>query len=101
LPVSKEGDVSSVAVRLFGAGKELGYCSASIEVPPLDTNRVIGIDIKGRTLLCPGDSATLVAEPGFSEYVWSNGRTGPIFTVWQMGQYQVEAVDNAGHATEK
>lgn len=96
LPASKEGEVSSVAVRLLDAGQEPGYCSASIAVPPLDTNRVIGVDIQGRTLLCPGDSATLVAEPGFSEYVWSNSRTGPILTVSQAGQYHVEAVDNAG-----
>lgn len=45
--------------------------------------------ISGPTTFCTGSSITLMANGTFSEYVWSNGSTGPTTTVNTPGTYTV------------
>lgn len=51
--------------------------------------------ISGQNELCIGDSTTLTASPGFSNYLWNNGaQTQDVFV--GEGNYQVTAVDVNG-----
>jgi ASPIC/UnbV protein/VCBS repeat protein/Ig-like domain-containing protein len=57
----------------------------------------VEISADGPPVLCPGESLTLTAPPGFT-YLWNNGQTGPTITVTQAGNYSVVAVDSPGCA---
>ncbi|HLP27792.1 MAG TPA: T9SS type A sorting domain-containing protein [Candidatus Didemnitutus sp.] len=46
--------------------------------------------------ICPGDSVTLTAMPGFMLYRWSNGRTEPTIRVGDAGIYSVTVTDSGG-----
>ncbi len=46
--------------------------------------------------ICPGDSVTLTAMPGFMLYRWSNGRTEPTIRVGDPGIYSVTVTDSGG-----
>ncbi|HVK39611.1 MAG TPA: hypothetical protein VNA88_13820 [Candidatus Kapabacteria bacterium] len=48
------------------------------------------------TEICAGDSAVLVASPGFDRYDWSNGMTGQRIAVTEAGSYSVTVVDANG-----
>lgn len=39
------------------------------------------VSVSGSTTLCPGQSVTLTAEPGFENYIWSNGSVGQSVTI--------------------
>lgn len=39
------------------------------------------VSVIGSTTLCPGESVTLTAEPGFENYIWSNGSVGQSVTL--------------------
>jgi trimeric autotransporter adhesin len=54
--------------------------------------------ISGDLNFCPGQSTILVAENGFSNYLWSNGQTGPSLSVDSNGSYSVSATDSNGCA---
>jgi hypothetical protein len=56
-----------------------------VNITPTDTIRI-----------CPGDSATLSADPGFVEYHWSNGMTTQNITVRDTGSYWLMAVNADG-----
>ncbi|HEX4887144.1 MAG TPA: gliding motility-associated C-terminal domain-containing protein [Luteibaculaceae bacterium] len=45
---------------------------------------------------CDGQSVTLTAAPGFTNYIWSTGQTGQQITVNSPGLYTVETSDNGG-----
>ena len=45
---------------------------------------------------CEGTSVDLVADPGFSDYVWSNAEEGEILTVTEPGDYSVSALNESG-----
>jgi gliding motility-associated-like protein len=47
--------------------------------------------ITGASAICTGQSTVLTAGGGFSNYVWSNGQTGPSITITQPGTYTVTA----------
>lgn len=49
---------------------------------------VADISIDGPTVFCPGQSATLSAEPGYT-YQWSTGETSQSIAVSETGSYQV------------
>jgi hypothetical protein len=46
--------------------------------------------------ICSGQPITLTADPGFSNYLWSTGQTGPTITVTTGGLFTVTAVDPGG-----
>ncbi|MFN8300108.1 MAG: choice-of-anchor L domain-containing protein [Chitinophagales bacterium] len=48
------------------------------------------------TTLCDGQSAVLTADPGFTNYVWSNNQTGSSITVSTAGSYSYSATDLNG-----
>lgn len=48
------------------------------------------------TEICAGDSAVLIASPGFASYVWSNGMSGRSIAVSSAGNYDVEVTDSNG-----
>ena len=46
--------------------------------------------------VCDGEPATLSAESGFTDYVWSNGASGQSISVSLTGYYSVTAIDASG-----
>lgn len=56
----------------------------------------IGITPSGLVDLCEGQTITLTAQSGYSNYVWSNNTTGPSLTVTSGGGYSVSATNGAG-----
>ncbi|GAB4494843.1 MAG: hypothetical protein OHK0019_22310 [Saprospiraceae bacterium] len=63
--------------------------TANIPAAPL-------VSINGDNQICQGETATLLATPGFSNYVWSNGSFGDFIQVTQAGTYEVTVTDNFG-----
>lgn len=47
-------------------------------------------------LLCPGDSLILNAGTGFSTYLWQDGSTDSVLTVYGPGQYHVQTSNGCG-----
>ena len=41
--------------------------------------------------LCPGQPLTLTAQPGYTDYRWADGPTGPTRTLGQPGRYRLSA----------
>ncbi len=52
--------------------------------------------VTGEPNICPGESTTLTASPGFQQYVWSDNSTAQSITVTQPGIYDVTVVNSAG-----
>lgn len=48
------------------------------------------------TSFCPGDTISLTAPPGFSNYQWSNGDTNSTALITQQGDYWLTVTDNLG-----
>ncbi|MCB9279156.1 MAG: gliding motility-associated C-terminal domain-containing protein [Lewinellaceae bacterium] len=46
--------------------------------------------------LCAGDSALVIASPGYQDYTWSNGLLSDTIMIFTGGNYQVSAVDGNG-----
>ncbi|MFN8144858.1 MAG: M43 family zinc metalloprotease [Bacteroidia bacterium] len=83
LSVTQSGDYS---VRVSTSNNCISSDTIHIDnytVPPV----YLGPD----TSLCPGESLTLTATPGFSSYHWSTNETGNSITVTQDGDYAVTA----------
>jgi len=53
----------------------------------------INLTITGSTSLCPGNTGLLVAEDGFSSYLWSGGETGNNIIVGEPSEYCVTVTD--------
>ncbi|MBK6949828.1 MAG: hypothetical protein IPH16_18735 [Haliscomenobacter sp.] len=54
-------------------------------------------EITGERIICPGDTATLRAPPGFSAYQWSPGnQTSPSILVTATGEYGLTVTNNFG-----
>lgn len=70
-----------------------------ITIAENSTCQLGGVEISagGPPVLCPGDSLTLTAGPGFT-YLWNNGQTGAAVTVTEAGNYSVIAIDSLGCA---
>ncbi len=96
LPVVPTGALSAVAVAIHHGVDDIPKCVATLAIPPLDTMRTLGISISGRTVLCPGESATLIADSGYTSYRWSCGDTIRSIRVTAGGKYSVDAVDAQG-----
>lgn len=54
------------------------------------------LDLGPDVAICNGNSYLIVATPGFKEYVWDNGYTGPSLTADGPGTYIVTAKDLCG-----
>lgn len=54
------------------------------------------ITAKRNFTFCQGDSLTMNAPPGYSQYLWSNGTTAPSFTTKVGGPFTVIVVDSNG-----
>lgn len=50
---------------------------------------VINVSASGPLTICPNNSVTLTASPGFSSYLWSNGATSQSIVVSNQGAYSV------------
>ncbi len=57
-------------------------------------NPVVSISMSGT--LCPGQSATLTATPGFASYAWTPTASGQIITITAPGNYVVTATNGSG-----
>ncbi len=56
------------------------------------------LSISGNTALCPGDSVTLSAPPGYAYYEWPGGSTGAEIQADKPGIYKVVYIDSSGCA---
>lgn len=56
----------------------------------------VSITPSGNLSLCQGETITLTAQAGFSDYVWSNNTPGQTLTVSAAGGYSVSAVNASG-----
>lgn len=56
----------------------------------------VSITPSGTVTLCQGQSTTLTAQAGFSNYVWSNNSTGQTLEVTSAGGYSVSAQNASG-----
>ena len=75
------------------AGCSATSASVAVTIDPLPS---VTATAQGATTFCPGDSVMLMANPGLSNYTWSNGQTGPSIWVYQAGTYTVEAENANG-----
>jgi len=55
-----------------------------------------GIASDSLIVLCEGDTATIIANPGFADYLWSTGDTGLVLRTPSSGTYRVAARDSFG-----
>jgi gliding motility-associated-like protein len=56
----------------------------------------IVVNPSGDTAVCIGDTITLIADPGYVSYVWSNGANTQQISVSQAGYYSYTATDQNG-----
>ncbi|MCB0587429.1 MAG: hypothetical protein KDD06_19195, partial [Phaeodactylibacter sp.] len=54
------------------------------------------INVTGDNTICPGQSVSMYADPGYASYMWSNGSQGDINTVSAPGNYTVLVEDAEG-----
>jgi hypothetical protein len=73
-------------------------CSAVSSNVNVSINPVfsVGVTPSGNVSICDGESITLTAQSGFSDYVWSNSSEGPVLTVSSPGFYSVSATNAQG-----
>jgi gliding motility-associated-like protein len=75
-----------------------GYCfynSDTVTITEFTLNPIV-VQPSGDTSFCIGDSMTLFADQGYTNYVWSNGATTPVITVSQAGSFWYTATDANG-----
>ncbi|MEY4107003.1 MAG: hypothetical protein RL181_1345 [Bacteroidota bacterium] len=61
------------------------------------TQKILPIpQISGDSILCPGETTELSADPGYTAYRWSNGDTTPVISVDSGGLYRVTLTDEEG-----
>ena len=84
----------SLAVRDRGRGCDYN-AEAFVRVHPLPQPVIV---VDGRAHLCPGETTTLDAGSGYTDYVWSNGARTQRITIsdQQAGTYTVTVTDTNG-----
>lgn len=95
------GTGNPLAVTATGTYKvtatDANGCESSSEDATVETGEIALIEISPENpAICPGEPTVLTAASGFSNYVWSNGATGPTLTVTQSGTYSVTASPASG-----
>lgn len=91
LEVSSAGNFSVIAEDDNGC--QVSSNSVNVIYLPVFT---VGITPSGVIDVCDGQSVTLVAESGYSNYTWSNNTTGSELTVTSSGLYSVSADNSQG-----
>jgi PKD repeat protein len=92
-----ELEVGLAGLYSVSATDENGCTAVSSNVN-VSINPVFNVDVtpSGTISLCDGESITLTAQSGFSNYVWSNSVEGPTLTVNSPGFYSVSAFNAEG-----
>jgi hypothetical protein len=94
--VVKWGTNGTGSVTLHIVDQATG-CSSDTTLSVVVGNSLVpSISASRPTRLCPGDSVTLDAGAGYSEYHWSNGSTARSITVRDSGSYSVTVRNAAG-----
>ena len=89
--VSSPGTYTVTLTNTVSGGTCVSSCSQTIVSNPVTCN------ITGTSgNICPGQSATLCATPGFSTYAWSTGATTECITINSAGTYSVTASSSNG-----
>ena len=88
--VSSAGSYGVNATDGNGCTVQSSFTNVS-QSPPF----TIGVNPSGNVDLCSGQSITLTAQSGFSNYLWSNNTSGSTLTVTSSGAYSVSG-NNAG-----
>lgn len=91
LEVSSAGSFSVTAEDDNGC--QVSSNSVNVIYLPVFT---VGVTPSGVIDVCDGQSVTLVAESGYSNYTWSNNSTGSELTVNSSGLYSVSADNSQG-----
>lgn len=96
---SNGGTASSITVSTPGTyavtATDANGCTATSSVT-LSNFSVAQLSIGPSQAICPGDTATFTATPGFSSYLWSNGATTAALQATTPGTYSVTATDANG-----
>ncbi len=91
LPGVPDTDAGKYDVVVSGTCGSISSNPAALEVP----DPVASITLDGSTMLCPGGTVRLTANPGVS-YLWSDGSTTQDITVAEPGYYSVKVTDPGG-----
>ncbi|MFN8322574.1 MAG: gliding motility-associated C-terminal domain-containing protein [Chitinophagales bacterium] len=71
------------------------FSSDTVTISERVLNPIV-VQPSGDTAVCVGESIVLSADPGYSNYIWSNGANTQVVTITQAGQYSYTATDNNG-----
>jgi len=88
--------LSTVSLRVHDREKGCDYhADATVRIHSLPQPRITA---EGRVHLCPGETTTLNAGSGYTDYVWSNGARTQRITIsdQQAGVYTVTVTDSNG-----
>ncbi len=78
-----------------------GQCSKTSEIKHITSEiPVVEIQATGNTDICQGNTVKLESTAGFSNYVWSNGATGPVIYANETASYSVKATNSNGCTAE-
>jgi PKD repeat protein len=80
------------------SGEGCPLVSASFEIVVEGEGTPIEVSASGPLAICQGQTVTLTAESGFTNYVWSNQTSGATLVVTQPGSYSVTANTASGCA---
>jgi len=86
---------SGIVTRVFNLTADSMYLIP--EMPCLGEGSIASIE--GPTSICQGDTAVLVASPGYTNYLWSDNQTGQVISVTQPGRYFGILQDSNGCAS--
>jgi gliding motility-associated-like protein len=75
-----------------------GTCRDSAGIVVTEVPQITPV-ITGDTLLCPGQTGSLQAAPGFNSYLWNTGANGPQINVTEAGIYTVTVTQGACSGT--
>lgn len=91
ITVDEPGSYSVTAEDINGCTSQSSFVNVSQD--PIFT---VSLNPSGTIDLCEGETVTLVAQAGLSNYVWSNSQTGSELLVNQAGGYSVSANNSNG-----
>jgi len=76
-------------------GGSCGGVSEDVEITVTSPTPLL-VTPSGSVSVCQGETVTLQADEGYTNYVWSNNETGSSLIVSSPGAYSVSATDNNG-----
>ncbi len=88
ITVGNEGSYCVTVTNEFGCTTE--DCTTVIEQSELS------VGISGNPIFCFGETTTLIADPGFSNYLWSTNETSQSISASDEGTYCVTVSDDSG-----